>query len=158
MNRNLPVPVRDETVPYLQKRKRRENRSAFSKYFLILLAVILLACMVLCAGKFGLFSFLGGAGDETTTGDSTETTTGDTTTDLYEFDYEKLSDGALAILPCDLSAWTVGKHYDNQTHYDIEAVSPQPVEGVGGDTVTVLVIYTHPYEGYSAAEAYEYIA
>lgn len=157
MNRNLPVPVRDETVPYLQKRKRRENRSAFSKYFLILLAVILLACMVLCAGKFGLFSFLGGAGDETTTGDSTETTTGETTTDLYEFDYEKLSDGALAILPCDLSAWTVGKHYDNQTHYDIEAVSPQPLEGVGGDTVTVLVINTHPYEGYSAAEAYEYI-
>ena len=130
MNRNLPVPVRDETVPYLQKRKRRENRSAFSKYFLILLAVILLACMVLCAGKFGLFSFLGGAGDEDNDGkSSTETTTERRRPIWYKFDYEKLSDGALAILPCDLSAWTVGKHYDNQTHYDIEAGEPAAVRG-----------------------------
>lgn len=157
MNRNLPVPVVDETVPYLQKRKRREPKTALSKYLLILLAVVLLAGIILCAGKFGLFSFFGGAnGDETTAGSSTETTTGETTTNLYAFDYEKLSEDALAILPCDLSAWALGNLYDNQTHYDIDSLSPRALEVLHKDTVTVLVINTHPYEAYSEDGAFEY--
>lgn len=157
MNRNLPVPVKDEAVPYLQKRKHKENKTTLSKFFLILLAVVLLAGIVLCAGKFGLFSFLaGGDAEQTTTGDSTETTTGETTTNLYAFDYEKLSEDALAILPCDLSAWASGNRYHNQTSYDVESLSPQALEVLEQDTVTVLVVNTHPYEAYSEDGAFEY--
>ena len=155
MNYNLPVPIEEGSAPYLQKRRRKQTK-AWSRYLLILLAVCMLTAFVICAGKFGLFSFFAGGIVNGETDTSEETTTGETTTDLYDFDYEKLSEDALAILPCDLSAWTLGMLYENHTDYTIDTIMPEELERVSGDRVTVLVINTHPYEAYSASGAYEY--
>lgn len=155
MNRNLPVPVGEKMSPYIKKRKRREVRT-ITRCIALLLAVALLVALVLCLGKLGLFSFLGGwfgASSDTTE----DMTSAETTTSLYDFDYEKLSEGAFAIVPCDLSSRITGALFDNRTDYVPEAIVPRPLSSVAGDQVTVLVINTHPYEAYSASDSYEYI-
>lgn len=158
MNRNLPVPVGETMSPYIKRRKRREMRS-LTRFLALLLAVVLLVALVFCLGKLGVFSFLGawfGAPAETT-GDTTgNTTPEETTTGLYDFDYEKLSEGAFAIVPCDLSARAAGLLFDNRTDYVPEAIVPRALSAVAGDKVTVLVVNTHPYEAYSAEDSYEY--
>ncbi len=158
MNRNLPVPVGETMSPYIKRRKRREMRS-LTRFLALLLAVVLLAALVFCLGKLGVFSFLGawfGAPAETTGGTTEDTTPGETTTGLYDFDYEKLSEGAFAIVPCDLSARAAGVLFDNRTDYVPEAIVPRALSTVTGDKVTVLVINTHPYEAYSEEASYEY--
>lgn len=156
MNRNLPVPVGEKMAPYIKKRKRREMRS-LSRFLILLLAVVLLVAVVFFAGKLGLFSFFAGWFD-TAPETTADTSTGDTdaTTSLYDFDYDKLSDGAFAMIPCDLSARAAGIVFDNRTDYVPETIVPRALSAADGDKVTVLVINTHPYEAYSAPDAYEY--
>lgn len=132
---------------------------SLTRFLALFLAAVLLVALVFCLGKLGVFSFLGawfGAPSETT-GDTTEDTTpAETTTSLYDFDYGKLSEGAFAIVPCDLSARAAGVLFDNRTDYVPEAIVPRALSTVAGDKVTVLVVNTHPYEAYSAEGSYEY--
>lgn len=160
MNHNLPVPVERPTMPYIKEKKRYRKNSMLARFILVFLALAMVVILILCVDKLlpnGLFGSLrglfGGGKGETTTA---ETTTGEETTGLYDFDYGKISEGAFGIVPCDLGIRTQGVLYENLTDLITENIVPKPLDSVGKDKVTVLVINTHPYEAYTDGVMSEY--
>ncbi len=86
-------------------------------------------------------------------------------TSLYEFDYSKVPEGHIPIVPMDLSLYTNGDRYiNNATGYapDVEALLDLKL-GSGGvqylsstSAPTVLIVHTHGTEAYSASGAISY--
>ena len=172
MNSNLPIPVgevvdREPGMPYIQTGKRRRRPvelRPLTRLTIILVAAALLLALVLFTVKLlpdGFFSFFGGKpADETTSGEETTGNPEESTSGLYEFDYGKLSEGAHAVLPCDLSARNVGVLVENRTENSAAgALLPcflDKIRAAANDKVTVLITNTHPYEAYLADGSYEY--
>ncbi len=157
---NLPMPIEPVSVPYVRPHAQKKTKKTSSVRLLLVVAVLIggLLCAYYFLPNEIKNGFSAGFSEETTTqsaisettteAQTTESTLPETTTDLYQPQYA-LPEGAVAILPRDLSANTLGVFAENPTNAVLETVAPQ-FPKKNGETISVLIVNTHSFESYAA--------
>lgn len=137
-----------DIMPYVKKRKKRSGNPKIFLLILVVAAVVSLSFVIYRSGR-ELFSFFSGEKQTEQTTSSAETTVTEQTT-LEATSAPAVS--ARRILKTDMSAFTLGKLYENETDADAFP-SSYVFSPLSGSEISVIVICSRGFETYLAGEA-----
>ena len=138
-----------DIMPYVKKRKKRSGNPKIFLLILVVAALVSLSFVIYRSGR-ELFSFLEGAKQ------TEHTTSSARTTETEQTPFETTSASAVSarrILKSDMSAFTLGKLYENETDADAFP-SSYVFTPLSGSEISVIVICSRGSETYLAKEAF----